>query len=87
MIMYALHAIGCTFGWTDGSLRLGLVVVLFAHLVVIGWLWRGLASADAEPAFGETGTFLHSVGTWTLIAAFVTVVLTLGPALTLKTCV
>ena len=87
VIMYALHAIGCTFGWTVGSLRLGLVVVLLAHLIVIGWLWRGLASADAEPAFGEAGTFLHTVATWTLIAAFVTAVFTLGPALTLKTCV
>ena len=73
--------------WPVGSLRLGLVVVLLAHLIVIGWLWRGLARADAEPAFGEAGTFLQTVATWTLIAAFVTAVFTLGPALTLKTCV
>jgi hypothetical protein len=55
-------------------------------LVVIGWMWRDLAAASPEPAFGRTGTFLHTVVVWTLIAAFVATVLTLGPSLLLTIC-
>lgn len=86
-ILYALHAIGCAFAWPAGPLRVGLVLLLLAHLVVIGWMWRGLARADPDPAFGRSGTFLHAVFLWTAIAAFVAAVLTLGPALLLTMCV
>jgi hypothetical protein len=54
---------------------------------VISWLWRHHALTSPDPAFGPTGSFLHRVVVWTLIAAFVTVVLTLGPALLLAPCV
>jgi hypothetical protein len=87
VVLYALHAIGCAFAWSAGSLRLGLAVVLLAHLIVIGWMWRDLARADPDPVFGQTGTFLHTAVVWTVIAAFVTAVLTLGPSLLLTICV
>jgi len=86
-ILYGLHAIGCAFAWSAGALRLGLVLVLLAHLIVIGWMWRDLAMADPAPAFGRTGTFLHTLIVWTLIAAFVATLLTLGPPLLLTICV
>jgi hypothetical protein len=54
---------------------------------VIGWLWRDYASASPDPALGPTGSFVHWVVLWTLITAFVTTVLTLGPTLLLATCV
>ena len=34
--LYALHAIGCAFAWSAGWLRLGLAVVLLAHLILMG---------------------------------------------------
>jgi hypothetical protein len=85
--LYALHAIGCAFAWAAGPLRLGLAAVLLAHLIVIGWIWRDLAAASPGPDFGQTGTFLHTVVIWTLIAAMVATILTLGPPLLLTICV
>ena len=86
VVLYALHAIGCAFAWPAGLLRLGLAVALVAHLIAIGWMWRGLAAARPDPAFGPTGAFLHTTVVWTVIAAFVATVLTLGPPLLLTTC-
>jgi hypothetical protein len=86
-VLYALHAIGCAFGWSAGPLRLGLGLVLLGHLVVIGWMWRDLAAASPDPAFGRTGTFLHMMVIWTVVAAFVATILTLGPSLLLTLCV
>jgi hypothetical protein len=87
VILYALHAIGCAFAWPAAPLRVGLALVLLAHLIVIAWMWRDLARTDPDPAFGQTGSFLHWVVVWTLIAAFVTAALTLGPTLLLAVCV
>ena len=87
VVIYALHALGCAFGWPTGALRLGLGVALLASLAVIGWLWRDYAKTSPDSAFGESGSFLHWVVLWTLITAFVTTVLTLGPTLLLATCV
>ena len=86
VVLYSLHAIGCAFAWSAGPLRMGLAVVLLAHLMVIGWMWRDLAGAGPDPVFGETGTFLHWAVVWTVIAAFVATVLTLGPSLLLTLC-
>jgi hypothetical protein len=85
--LYALHAIGCAFAWSAGSLRTGLVIVLLAGLLAIAALWLGMARAAPDPALGQPGAFLHTVVVWTLIAAFVTTLLTLGPSLLLATCV
>ncbi len=87
VVIYALHAFGCAFAWPTGALRLSLGVALLVHLAVIGWLWRDYATTSPDPAFGETGSFLHWVVVWTLIAAFVSAVLTLGPTLLLTVCV
>ena len=61
--------------------------MLLAHLIVIGWMWRDRLAGSPDAGFGPTGTFLHTVIVWTLIAALVTTVLTLGPTLALATCV
>jgi hypothetical protein len=87
VFIYALHALGCAFTWPAGTLRLAIGVALLVHLAVIGWLWREYANASPDPALGPTGSFLHWVVLWTLITAFVTTVLTLGPTLLLATCV
>ena len=87
VLLYAVHAIGCAFAWPAGALRLALALVLLAHLIVIGWMWRDRWAASADPGVDPTGTFLHTVIVWTLIAALVTTILTLGPALALATCV
>ena len=86
VMLYAMHAIGCAFAWPAGMLRVSLVVVLLAHLVVIGWMWLRMTRAESEPAFGEVGAFLHTVAVWTLIAAFVTTLFTLGPAFVIGVC-
>ena len=85
--LYALHGIGCAFAWSAGPLRIGLAALLLAHLTVIGWLWRDLAAANPDPGSGQTGTFLHAVIIWTLMAALITAILTLGPPLLLTICV
>jgi hypothetical protein len=87
VIVYALHAIGCAFGWPANALRVGLGVVLLVHLAVIGWAWRDYVNVGADHALGPTGSFLHWVILWTLITGFAATVLTLGPTLLLKTCV
>jgi hypothetical protein len=87
VILYALHDIGCAFAWSDGALRLALALVLLAHLIVIGWMWRALARASPDPAFGEAGTFVHTLILWTVMAAFVATLLTLAPPLLLQRCV
>lgn len=86
VILYALHAIGCAFGWPAGPLRATLVLLLLVHLAVIGWMWRDLARDGPDLPFGQTGLFLHVVAVWTVIAAFVVTALTLGPPLLLATC-
>jgi len=85
--LYALQAIGCVFAWPTGTLRVTLVAVFFAHVVVVGWMWRNFAIAAPDPALGPTGSFLHSAIAWTSIAAFVATVLTFGPPLFLSTCI
>lgn len=85
--LYALHGIGCKFSWSAGALRIGLAALLLAHLTVIGWLWRDVAAANPETGFGQTDTFLHAVIIWTLMAALITTILTLGPPLLLTICV
>jgi hypothetical protein len=83
--VYVLHSVGCTFARSTDTLRLSLGLAIFAHLVLIGWLWRNYAKTR-DSALGPTGSFLHWVIAWTLVAAFVTIVFTLGPTLLLTTC-
>ena len=87
VVLYALHAIGCAFGWPTGPLRSSMVVVFVVHLVVIGWMWRNFAKAGPDPADGQTGSFLHQAIVWTAIAAVVATLLTFGPPLLLSTCI
>jgi hypothetical protein len=84
--VYVLHSVGCTFAWSANTLRLCLGVAILAHLVLIGWLWANYAVTPVDPALGPTSSFLHWVILWTLLAAFVTVVFTLGPTLLLTSC-
>jgi len=84
--LYALHSIGCAFAWPAGPLRLGLAAVLFAHLTVIGLMWHSFAGAEPDRAVDQTGSFLHSIAVWTVVAAFVATGLTLGPPLLLTAC-
>lgn len=85
VVLYALHAIGCAFGWSTGALRWSLVIVFIAHLVAVGWTWRNFAMAAPDP--GQTGSFLHQAIVWTTIAAFASTVLALGPPLLLTACI
>ncbi len=87
VVLYAVHALGCAFVWSAGPLRLGLALVLFAHLAAIGWMWRRLHGADPSLDFGPTGAFLHMAAAWATIAAFATTIFTLGATLLLTACV
>ena len=83
VILYALHSIGCSFAWTTAALRLGLGAVLLLHLALIGIAWRRNLG---DRVSGETAAFLHQLTLWTLISAFATIILTLGPVLLLTPC-
>ena len=85
--IYALHALGCAFAWPTDVLRWTLALVLLVHLAAIGWQWYRFASTPADPALGDTGSFLQWTVVWTLATAFVALVLTLGPTLLVSTCV
>lgn len=85
--LYAIHSIGCAFAWSAGSLRLWLAVALFAHLVVLGWIWYGISRVAPDFGFGPTGLFLYSTVTGTLIAALVATAITFGAPLLLATCI
>ena len=87
VILYAWHAVGCVFGWPTGALRLGLGLAFGLHLIAILWLWRAQAATRPDPASGPTGTFMHWVIVASSLAALATIILTLGPALLLKTCI
>ena len=87
VFLYALQAIGCVFAWPTGTLRVTLVVVFLTHMIVVGWMWRNAARAAPDPAFGATGSFVHSAIVWTAVAAFVATLLTFGPPLFLTTCI
>ena len=86
VMLYALHAIGCTFGWGAAALHVSLAFVFVAHVVVIAWLWRDLATRKPDRAYGRSGVFLHEVATWTLIAALASTVIVFSPMLLLTTC-
>jgi hypothetical protein len=85
--VYAIHGIGCAFAWPAGPLRLGLALVLFAHLAVIGWIWNRLGGANPSRYSGRTGAFLRTAAVWATIAAFATTIFTLGATLLLTICV
>jgi hypothetical protein len=68
-------------------LRLGLATVLLAHLIVIGWIWCSIAEARPDHTLDPAGSFLHRIAVWTVIAAFITTGLTLGPPLLLTMCI
>jgi hypothetical protein len=87
VVVYAVHSIGCTFAWSAGPLRLGLALVLIAHLAVIGWVWHRLGGADPSLDTGRTGAFLRMAALWATIAAFTTTIFTLGATLLLTVCV
>jgi hypothetical protein len=85
--LYAIHGIGCAFGWSTGSLRLWLATALLAHLIVLGWMWRDIARARHDTGFGRTGAFLHWAVNGTLVAALAATAFTFGPPLLLATCI
>ena len=86
VIVYVLHSVGCTFGWSTGALRLSLTLTILVHLALIGALWRTYARTGPAPDLGHTDSFLRWVTIGTLVAAFVTTIVTLGPALFLTMC-
>lgn len=86
VVLYALHAIGCRFGWQTGALRLALASLLLAHMVAIAWLWWRFSRAMHAPVHTPIATFVQVVIVWTLIAALVSAVVALAPALLLTTC-
>ena len=84
--VYVLHSLGCTFAWSAHTIRLNLGLAILVHLGLIGWIGQSYAKPPADAALGPTGSFLHWVIVWTLLAAVATIVFTLGPTLLLTSC-
>ena len=84
--LYAIQGLGCAFAWPIGPVRVVLAVVLVAHLAVIVLIWRYLVSASQCPDAPATVDFVRTIALWSLIAAFVTMILTLAPPLVLTGC-
>lgn len=77
--LYALHAVGCAFGWPAGPLRLWLAAILLAHLALLAVMLRLLRRPRAD--------FLRTAAVWATMAALAATLLTLAPPLVLTTCV
>lgn len=86
VVVYALHAVGCAFGWPATTIRLSLTLALVVHIALIGLLWRVQAAQQLDPASGRKSAFLHWVIVATLIAALANTVFSLGPVLFLTVC-
>jgi len=86
LALYAIHGLGCAFGWPSGPVRVALGLVLIAHLAVAALMWRHLAGASKSLDATATGDFVRTVAVWCVIAAFVTMILTLAPPLVLTGC-
>ena len=84
--VYVLHSVGCTFGWSAGSIRLSLAAALVLHIAAVAMLWRHESRRGPHPASGRTGVYLHWIIVGTLVSALVKIVFTLGPTLFLSTC-
>ena len=76
--LYALHAIGCAFGWPSATLRLWLTMILLAHLAALTLMWHLLQRPRPD--------FLRTAAIWATIAALVATFLTLAPPLVLTAC-
>lgn len=87
VFVYVLHTMGCSFGWSAGSIRLSLTLALLVHIAAIAVLWRMQARRRPDPAFGRAGSFMHWVIIGTLVSALAKIVFTLGPVLFLTACV
>lgn len=88
LAVYAVNAIGCAFAWPHALQRGSLVLLLAAHLAVLGWLavrhWRRYrASQDAVRPI----PFVEYVGLGAIVAAWVATLFTLAPSFVLSLCV
>jgi hypothetical protein len=85
--IYGLNAVGCQFGWHSGVQRAALVLVLAAHLGLLGWIavrqWRRFREAHQAPA---SVSFINYVGRSTLTAAWFATLLNLAPVFFLEMC-
>lgn len=86
VFVYALHHIGCLYGWSAGSLRWSLALALLVHIAAIGLLWHIERRRGANASAGRTGVFMHWIILGTLVAALAKIVFTLGPTLFLTVC-
>ena len=77
--LYALHAVGCTYGWTTPSLRFSMGAVLAGFLLALAVLVQRAHRAQVAGSIGR-------IGRWTLVAALAATLLTYGPTLLLTPC-
>jgi hypothetical protein len=84
--LYPIHGLGCPFACPAWPVRVVLALVLVAHLAVIVLMWRYLAGATRSPDATATEEFVRTVAVGSVIAAFVTMILTLAPPLLLTVC-
>jgi hypothetical protein len=83
--LYALHAVGCAFGWSGPALRAAMAVLLAAHLATLGALL--VIAPRPAAARGATAALVARVGLWTLWAALISTFFGFAPALLLTACV
>lgn len=85
--MYGLNAVGCTFGWNPAVQRAALVLLLTAHLAVLGWIvlrrWRRARASHESPG---SLPFIDYVGLGTLSAGWVATLFSLAPVFFLDLC-
>lgn len=85
--VYVIHSVGCTFDWPPNAIRLSLgLVISFISPSPDGCGPNGDGPISKAPALDPAASFLDWVILWTFIAAFVTIVFTLGSTLLLTTC-
>jgi len=81
--LYALHALGCAYGWSDPLLRLGMTGLLAATVAALGF---ALSQAPRSSPGDGTTALIGRAARWTLWAAMIGAIFTFAPALALTAC-
>lgn len=86
--LYGVNAIGCAFAWPSAIQRAILLVLLAAHLAVLGWIVvRHRRRYQVSQQAPRPIPFVEYVGLGAAIAATAATLFTLAPSLVLRLCI
>lgn len=89
VVLYAINAVGCAFGWEE-TLQRGILIAItlgFLGLTALaGWMAYRYLQGKAQIE-GEPGPSLGTISTYGCLAAFAATICTFGPVFVVSLCV